>query len=247
LLQIELAGAKMKRQGCPDCDLPEHTPQHGKCTTRPAGNNVTMDGDVASVHIVDDDSSMRAALRRLFVSKSLAVHLYASGAEFLKQDLPDGPGCILMDVRMPGLSGLQVQTELIARGVLLPVIFLTGAADVPIAVEAMRKGAMDFIEKPFDNNHLADRVNLAIDHYRQRHLEAEERERAAAHIQRLTPREREVLELVVAGRTSKEIARELGASHRTIEIHRNHLMEKMAASTLADLIRMRLLLGASAG
>ncbi len=184
---------------------------------------------------------MRSALRRLLTTGGFVPRLYASGTEILAQAQLEGPGCILLDVRMPGMDGLQVQTALNERGIALPIIFLTGSADIPVAVTAMRHGAEDFIEKPFENNHLIERVNLAVEHYLRDQSHTLEREQATSRRNRLTPREREVLDQVVTGRTSKEIARELGASHRTIEIHRRNLMEKMQAATLADLIRMRLL------
>lgn len=197
------------------------------------------------VLVVDDDSSMRAALRRLLNSAHITAELFASGDEFLANARFDRPGCVLLDVRMPGISGLEVQARLNQLRVALPVIFLTGAADIPIAVAAMREGAVDFVEKPFDNEHLLARVRQAIERHRRQRRNEGERHAAAQQLARLTPREHEVLDLVVAGKTSKEIARLLGASHRTVEVHRNHLMEKMGASTLADLVRMRLLAGAA--
>lgn len=194
------------------------------------------------VMIVDDDELMRSALRRLLVAAKLTVEVYASGAEFLEQARLDRPGCLVLDVSMPGMSGLEVQTQLKQRETELPVIFLTGSSDIPIAVTAMREGAVDFIEKPFDNNDLLKRVRQAIDGYRQRREEDSERRDVRARFDSLTAREHSVMELVVTGKTNKEIARCLGTSHRTIEIHRHHVMEKLAAPTLADLVRMRLLI-----
>jgi RNA polymerase sigma factor (sigma-70 family) len=200
-------------------------------------------GQEPVVLVVDDDASMRASLRRLLTVARLNVELYSSGKEFLAEAKLDRPGCLLLDVSMPAMSGLEVQACLNQKGVSLPVIFLTGTATIPIAVTAMREGAVDFVEKPFQNDDLLARVRLAIArHHRHQEID-EERHVALQHLTKLTPREREVLELIVAGKTNKEIARVLGASHRTIEIHRLHLMEKMMASTLADLVRMRLLAG----
>ena len=193
------------------------------------------------VLIVDDDERMRLSLRRLFFSEGLACELHESGAQLLEKARFDRPGCIILDLQMSDMSGLEVQAQLNARGVVMPTIFLTGASDVAMAVAAMRAGAADFLEKPFENECLVERVRLAIARHRTERVDLEERRGIAAHFESLTPREREVLELVVAGHTSKEIARTLGASHRTIEIHRNHLMEKTRADSLADLIRMRLL------
>lgn len=200
------------------------------------------DGSQPVVLVVDDNPGMRSAIERVLKVAGLSVELYASGSEFLQSARLDRPGCIVLDVAMPQISGLDVQAQLNERGVALPVVFLTGTADIPVAVAAMREGAVDFIEKPFDNADLVARVRRAIEHHEIRRRGEAELAATRARLARLTPREREVMELVVAGRTSKEIARELGASHRTVEIHRGRLMEKMEASTLADLVRMRLLL-----
>lgn len=193
------------------------------------------------VLIVDDDERMRTALRRLFFTEGLQVELFESGAQLLEDARFDRAGCLILDVKMPDMDGLEVQARLIQRGVTMPTIFLTGASDVPIAVAAMRAGAVDFIEKPFENEQLVARVRQAIVRHQQQRLSLEEHREVVARFASLTPREREVLDLVVDGQTSKEIARTLGASHRTIEIHRNHLMEKTGSDSLADLIRRRLL------
>ncbi len=192
------------------------------------------------VLIVDDDDHMRSALRRLFFSEGLQVEMYASGQALLDEARFDRPGCLLLDVKMPGMNGLEVQALLNERAVDIPTIFLTGASDVPIAVAAMRAGAVDFLEKPYENDQLVARVRQAIERHLLQRNDSAERAEISKRMSSLTPREREVLELVVAGQTSKEIARVLGASHRTIEIHRNHLMEKTGAQSLADLIRIRL-------
>lgn len=190
------------------------------------------------VLIVDDEAPMRAALRRLLFSAGLAVETFESGDALLAANPWQRGACIVLDMKMPGMSGLDVQRELNLRQVALPVIFLTGAGDVPMAVAAMHAGAADFIEKPFDNVHLLDRIHQAIARGQQQRERSEEQRETRRRLERLTPRERQVLEQVLAGHTSKEIARILGASHRTIDIHRAHLMEKMAAETLADLIRL---------
>jgi two-component system, LuxR family, response regulator FixJ len=203
----------------------------------------TSSPDQPIVIIVDDDASMRSALHRLFVSANLKTELYASGTEFLEQARLDRAGCLLLDVLMPGMTGLEVQARLKQRGVELPVIFLTGSSHIPIAVAAMREGAVDFVEKPFDNDDLVARVRHAIDQQSRQQPADAERHEVQRRLDSLTARECGVLELVVTGKTSKEIARSLGASHRTIEIHRRHIMDKMAAPTLADLVRMRLLAG----
>jgi FixJ family two-component response regulator len=192
------------------------------------------------VLVVDDDDGMRSALQRLLTRAGLAVEAYASGAALLAGARFDRPGCIVLDVNMPQMSGLEVQAQLKQRSVALPVVFLTGAADIPIAVAAMREGAVDFVEKPFENDDLVARVRVAIEHDQRSRRRDRERAALSGRLQKVTPREREVLELVVTGKTSKQIARALGTSHRTVEIHRRRLMEKMHASTLADLVRMHL-------
>jgi two-component system response regulator FixJ len=194
-----------------------------------------------TVLVVDDDDLMRSALKRLLMSNGIAAEVYASGTEFLAQAQLDRPGCLVLDVRMPGMSGLEVQASLKRRRVDLPVIFLTGSSDIPIAVVAMREGAADFVEKPFTNDDLLARVRQAIDRHSHLRRENTERGEILRRLASLTARERSVMELVVAGKTNKEIARDLGASYRTIEIHRHRVMEKMSAPTLADLVRMRLL------
>lgn len=196
------------------------------------------------VLVVDDNDGVRSALRRLLMASNLSVELYSSGAELLTKAKFDRPGCLVLDISMPGMSGLEVQTELKRRHVMLPIVFLTGTAEIPIAVAAMREGAVDFIEKPFENEDLVARVRRAIDIHEHERRNAAERATILACLETLTPREREVMELVVAGRTNKEIARLINTSHRTIEIHRSHLMEKMRAPSLAELVRMRLLVGA---
>jgi FixJ family two-component response regulator len=207
-----------------------------------AGQAQTSGGraDQPTVIVVDDDDSMRSSLHRLLASAKLTTELYASGTEFLAQARLDRPGCVLLDVGMPGMSGIEVQARLKQRSVALPVIFLTGSSDVPIAVSAMREGAVDFIEKPFDNDDLVARVRQAIDRHVYSRREDAERQNVLHRLNSLTVREHSVLKLIVAGQTNKEIARSLGCSHRTVEIHRRHIMEKMAAPTLADLVRMSL-------
>ena len=198
--------------------------------------------------VVDDEPGMRSALSRLFVAAGGEVRAFASGPELLASDLLGTAACIVLDLKMPGMDGLRVQAELVARQCPAPTLFLTGAADVPTAVKAMQAGAFDFIEKPFDNEHLLERVCSAIAHHRrlaqQQDSDDEERSGFLRRLATLTPRERQVLDQVVTGLTSKQIARVLGASHRTIEIHRAHVMEKLGMRTLADLVRMHLLCSA---
>jgi FixJ family two-component response regulator len=219
--------------------MPEHAPGTGE-------ESIGEEGGPPIVFVVDDEEHMGSALRRLFVSAGLATEVYATGEAFLARSSHDVAGCVVLDVGMPGIGGLEVQARLHARAAGLPVIFLTGAAQVHVAVAAMRAGAADFVEKPFDNDDLLRRVRAAIRCQAAQRVEARRRLDFERRLRTLTPREGEVLEWIVAGKTSKEIARELGGSHRTIEIHRARIMEKTAAQSLADLIRMRLVAGVPA-
>jgi two-component system, LuxR family, response regulator FixJ len=221
-----------------DVMAPRHSPSRAPGVA--AGSDEGRDPEQPIVMVVDDDALMRASLQRLLVRGGLRVEMYASGSDFLERMIPGRAGCVLLDVTMPGLSGLDVQAALNERRAKWPVIFLTGSAHIPIAVAAMRAGAVDFIEKPFDNQHVLDRVVLALERHRHQRRDEHAHAEILRRLGTLTPRELEVLERVVTGETSKEIARALGASPRTIEIHRGRLMDKMAARTLADLVRMRL-------
>jgi two-component system, LuxR family, response regulator FixJ len=193
------------------------------------------------VFVVDDDPAMRDSLRWLIESTGVRVETYGDAKTFLQAIRPDVPGCLVLDVRMPGMSGLDLQTELVRRGVVLPAIVITGHAEVPLAVRAVKAGAIDFIEKPFSDQLLLDRVRQGLEMDR---LERESRARRGEVVRRLgllTQREREVLDLVVAGRANKEIAATLGLSPKTVEVHRAHVMDKMQASSVAELVRLALL------
>ncbi len=195
-----------------------------------------------TVFIVDDDQAVLRLLHTLISSVDLEVETFRTAQAFLDAFKPTKRGCILLDVRMPGMSGLELQRELRERGIRLPVIFLTGHGDVQVAVHAMKAGAADFIEKPFNNDLLRDRVQKAVaesqyaDQTRMRKDEVEKR------MATLTPREQQVLDLVALGNTNKTIARQLAISQRTVEIHRAKVMDKMRAESLADLVRMVALL-----
>lgn len=190
------------------------------------------------VFIVDDDAPVRDSLSMLMKSVGLEAETYASAQEFLDDYDPDTPGCLVLDIRMPGMSGLELQEQLNAMHAILPVIFITGHGDIPMAVAAIQQGAADFIQKPFRDQDLLDRINKALEqdqHNRETLLELrgiEER------MESLTPREREVMDLIVEGRPNKVIAADLDVSQRTVEIHRARVMEKMCASSLAHLVRM---------
>jgi two-component system, LuxR family, response regulator FixJ len=196
------------------------------------------------VFVVDDDRAMRDSLRWLLESIGLSVRTYATAAEFLHDHDPAQPGCLVLDVRMPGMSGLDLQTELAQRGAELPTIVVTGHAEVAMAVRAVKAGAIDFIEKPFSDQLLLDRVRQALEIDRQSREIRMRREEARRRLASLSAREREVLGLVAAGKANKEIAAALGLSPKTVEVHRAHVMAKMAVDSLAELIRVALLAGA---
>ncbi len=197
-----------------------------------------MQQPAPTVFVVDDDEGVRNSLRFLLKSVGLATRALASANEFLEAYKPTQPGCLVLDVRMPGMSGLELQEHLNMRGAVIPVIFITGHGDIPMAVEAMQQGAFDFLQKPFRDQDLIDRI--------QRALERDSRSRAALaqhvkireRLESLTPREREVMTLMTRGKANKVIAAELGVSQRTVEIHRARVMEKSGAASLAQLVRM---------
>ena len=195
------------------------------------------------VFVIDDDASMRDAISRLLNAVGLTVQTFASAREFLAGKLPDVPGCAVLDVRLPGLSGLDLQREMVERGIHIPVIFITGHGDIPMSVQAMKAGAVEFLTKPFRDQDLLDAVRLGIQLDRQGRKERAELAELRDGHRQLTPREREVMSLVVAGLLNKQIALRLGTSEKTIKIHRSHVMQKMRADSLADLVRMSQKLG----
>lgn len=196
-----------------------------------------------TIFIVDDDSAVRDALKLLLRSVGQAVETFGSGQEFLDAYGEDRAGCLVLDIRMPGMSGLELQQKLNERHSILPIIFITGHGDVPMAVEAMQAGAVDFIQKPFRDQDLIDRINQALEKDSNNRAALGERNDIRRRLETLTPREREVLDLVVHGKANKVIAGDLKLSQRTVEIHRARVMEKMQASSLAHLVRMVLEVG----
>lgn len=194
--------------------------------------------DAGGLAAYDDDELLRKALARLIGSVGLAVQTFATPAGFLAHPLPARPGCVVLDLRMPGASGLTVQDELARAGSVLPILFLTGHADVPTAVRAMKAGAVDFSEKPFNDQALLDAVDRALTRARALLVARQDRQRVEQRLATLTAREREVLALVVAGLPNKLVADRLGASEKTIKVHRSRVMAKMRADSLADLVRM---------
>jgi two-component system response regulator FixJ len=195
------------------------------------------------VYVVDDDAAARSSLRLLLKSLGLAATAYESAAAFLAAYDKEQPGCLLLDVRMPGMSGIDLQHQLNRQGAIVPVIFVTGHGDVAMAVEAMQHGAFDFLQKPFRDQELLDRVQRALARDRANRAQLRGHEEIRQRLGSITPRERDVLELVVGGAANKAIAYELGISQRTVEIHRARVMEKMNAASLAHLVQMTLVIG----
>lgn len=195
----------------------------------------------STVFVVDDDSDLRESLGWLFESAGLRVKSYSTAQEFLADYKTEDPGCLLLDVRMPGLSGLDLQEELKRRGVPPPIIIMTGHARVPMAVRAFKGGAIDFIRKPFSDQSLLERIRWAIDLDRRTREVRIECAKFAALLADLTPREREVMNLVISGKPNKIIAADLGISPKTVEIHRGRVMEKMQVDSVAELVRLDLL------
>jgi two-component system, LuxR family, response regulator FixJ len=190
------------------------------------------------VYVVEDDDASRSLLRALTQSMGVACRAFGSAQEFLERYDPLQPGCLVLDIFMPGMSGLELQEELNRRGAVIPVIFTTGHGDVPSAVEAMRRGAFNYLQKPFKNSELIESVKNALDHDRNNRHTLTQLDLIRERMVSLTPREREVLDLVVSGRPNKIMAQQMGLSQRTVELHRSRVMEKMGASSVAHLVRM---------
>jgi FixJ family two-component response regulator len=197
------------------------------------------------VFVIDDDASMRAALEDLITSVGLQVRLFASPEEFLQSKLPDIPGCLVLDVRLPGMSGLIFQREVARAGMALPVIFITGHGDIPMGVRAMKAGAVEFLTKPFHEQDLLDAIHIALERDKERRRGARIASELQVRYVALTERERQIMALVVIGQANKRIAAELNLSEMTVKVHRGQVMRKMKAGSLPELVRMADRLGAS--
>lgn len=196
-----------------------------------------------TVSLVDDDPTVRDALGLFLESSDLSVKVYPSAQAFLDDYRPDSPECLVLDIRMPGMSGMELQQTLLKRDIDIPIIFLTGHGDIPMSVKALKAGAIDFIEKPFNADVLLTRIREAIDKDIQIRAYNARKERILSCYEQLTRREREVMKFVIAGSSNKEIAKSLNISHRTIDVHRSRIMAKMDANSLPDLVNMASLCG----
>ena len=197
-----------------------------------------MTNQKLTVFIVDDDQAVRESLADLVDSVGYDFALYANANDFLADYSMNRLGCLVLDIRMPGMSGLELQQELVRREALLPIIFITGHGDVPMAVQAIKSGAIDFIQKPFREQDLLDRINQALNSCNQQQGTQQQAQSVKKHIHDLTPREHQVMQMIVEGKANKVIAIDLGLSQRTIEVHRKNVMHKLEAHSLAELVRI---------
>ena len=216
--------------------------------TQPApASNANGSTDQPIVFVVDDDASMRQALTRLFHSVRLRVEAFESATEFFQSRRPNVSSCLVLDVRLPGLSGLDFQAELMKADVRIPIVFISGHGDIPMTVRAMKAGAVDFLAKPFRDQDLLDAVTAAIQRDEKRREQENRLADLKAHFSSLTAREREIMALVASGLMSKQIAGQIGLSEITVKVHRSHIMKKMGARSVADLVRMAEALGVKPG
>jgi FixJ family two-component response regulator len=192
----------------------------------------------AIVFVVDDDPSIRRAIKRLVESIGLRVELFGSATEFMNSSYPDVASCLVTDIRLPGISGLDLQRDLAQANIYIPIIFITGHGDIPMSVRAMKAGAVEFLTKPFRDQDLLDAIHVALDRDRVRRQREAETAMFRKRLESLTPREREVLPFVVSGLLNKQIAAEIGATEATVKVHRSHLMKKMGVDSLPGLVRM---------
>ena len=195
------------------------------------------------IFVVDDDASLREAIKSLLRSVGLQVEVFAATADFLRNGIPDVTACLVLDIRLPGVSGLDFQAELAKANINIPIVFITGHGDIPMTVRAMKAGAVEFLTKPFRDQDLLDAVHIALDRDRTRRAKDKAVHEIRAHFDALTPREQEVIAFVTAGLMNKQIAADLGVSEITVKVHRGNVMKKMGARSLAELVRMADALG----
>jgi FixJ family two-component response regulator len=207
------------------------------------GTSPASAAEESIVYVIDDDRLMRGALSTLFRSVELGVKTFSSATEFLQHALPAVPSCLILDIRMPRLSGLDLQAELGRLGINMPVIFITGYGDIPMSVRAMKAGAVDFLTKPFRDQEMVDAVTAALQRDRKRRSEEESHSDVQARFASLTQRERQIMGLVTGGLMNKQVAARIGISERTVKIHRGNLMRKMQAKSLAELVVMAQIVG----
>jgi FixJ family two-component response regulator len=212
-------------------------------TGRPTSPDDLTTGERPIVFVIDDDEFMRRALTNLFQSVGLRVEVFGSAPELLRSRLPDIASCLVLDIRLPGLSGLDFQVELAKANIHIPIVFMTGHGDIPMSVMAMKAGAVDFLSKPFRQQEMLDAVKVAIERDRKRRKDEKIVSNARTLFETLTPRERDVLTLVAAGLMNKQIAAEIGLAEITVKIHRGRIMKKLRTRSLADLVRLSEILG----
>ena len=205
-----------------------------------------MQDDKPIVMIIDDDTSMRSSLQRLLLASGIDNITFSCAQEFLSASLPDRPCCLLLDIRMPGMDGMELQSELVKLGRDLPIVFITGHGDVPMSVQAMRAGAINFLQKPFEHRILMDAINESFERDRNRRLARTQLKKLQEKASGLTSREQEIFAFVISGALNKQIAYELGIQEGTVKVHRRQVMEKMTSKSLAELVKMAATLGIEA-